>query len=295
MKIETIDLNLLGNKKAIASFLVVGNGRPVLVESGPHSTTPVLVAALEEHGYEPSDIEAVLLTHIHLDHAGAAGWWSRQGAKIYVHPVGAPHLIDNSRLLRSALRSFGDDLARLWGDMPEADPEMVIPIADREVIEVAGLRFLALDTPGHAGHHHSYKIEDAIFTGDVAGVVIEGLTLRELSAPPPEFQPQLWRKSLEAIESESPSTLYLTHFGRVDDPKMHLEKFRSVFEHCAEFVRVRNSEGMERDTILREYAGWRRKHAKTHGVEGSWFNSYQIMNPDHLTVDGILRYFRKRS
>ena len=116
----------------------------------------------------------VLLTHIHLDHGGAAGWWSRQGARVHVHPVGAPHLLNPEKLLASAQRIYGDDMGRLWGDFLAVPRDRLIEHADNDTIEIGGLAFTAIETPGHAEHHFAYLCEGTCFTGDIGGVRLNG-------------------------------------------------------------------------------------------------------------------------
>ena len=199
MKIDTLDLDFQGMSRSIASYLLEGPGGYVLIETGPMSTLDTLRRRLDERGLTPDDIRHLFVTHIHLDHAGAAGWWARQGAQIYVHPAGAPHLVDPSKLWRSAGRIYGDQMEILWGHILPAPAEQVTTIADGETIEVAGLSLMALDTPGHAGHHHVYRLEDIAFTGDAAGVRISGSPWVSLPAPPPEFNRELWEKSLDRL------------------------------------------------------------------------------------------------
>src|SRR5690606_8936954 len=119
-----------GMSQVTAVYLLVGPDGPVLIETGPGSTLPAVRAALAAHGFAPADVRAVLLTHIHLDHAGAAGWWAQQGTPIYVHHVGAPHLIDPTKLLASATRIYGDNMGPLWGEMLAAPAERVTPLHD---------------------------------------------------------------------------------------------------------------------------------------------------------------------
>src|SRR5512143_2025441 len=168
--VQTLDLNFLELAGTIAVYLIPHPHGAVLVESGPGSTLHNLKAGLESHGLKPSDISDVLLTHIHLDHAGSAGWWARQGARIHVHPVGAPHLLDPEKLLASAQRIYGDQMDRLWGEfLPVPDDRLVI-IQDGDEVEIDGLCFKALDTPGHANHHYAYLFGDVCFTGDIGGI-----------------------------------------------------------------------------------------------------------------------------
>jgi glyoxylase-like metal-dependent hydrolase (beta-lactamase superfamily II) len=157
MKIHTLDLHFQNLDHAIAAYLVEGPDGYLLIETGPMSTLPALQARLAEHGLSAADVPDVLVTHIHLDHSGAAGWWGQQGARIYVHPMGTPHIIDPSRLWQSASRIYGEEMEALWGSVLPAPAEQVITVRDGEQIEAAGLTLSAIDTPGHAGHHHTYR------------------------------------------------------------------------------------------------------------------------------------------
>ena len=294
MEIHALDLHFQQQPNTIASYLVIGPMGPVLVETGPMSTLATLQARLAEHGYRPTDIRNVLVTHIHLDHAGAAGWWARQGAQIYVHAVGAPHLIDPSRLLRSATRIYGDKMDTLWGDILAAPAEQVTPVVDGQSIEVAGLSFRAIDTPGHAFHHHVYQLGDIAFTGDAAGVRIPGIFFVDLPAPPPEFQPELWQKSIEQLLACSFTAIYPTHFGRLDDWRQQLEVLSGLMQVASDFVRVRLKAGIERDQILEDYRAWFNARAQAGGMSADSFDHYEAANPLTMSVDGIIRYWTKK-
>ena len=146
--IQTLDLHFLDIDHAIAAFLVETSDGPVLIETGPHSTFEVLTTALQKHGYTPEDIKHVMLTHIHFDHAGAAWAFAKTGAKIYVHPFGAPHLAEPSKLYNSAKQIYGDEMERLWGTMKNIDPSLLISPEDNEVITIGKTHFKALYTLG---------------------------------------------------------------------------------------------------------------------------------------------------
>jgi glyoxylase-like metal-dependent hydrolase (beta-lactamase superfamily II) len=142
-----------------------------------------------------------LLTHIHLDHAGAAGWLSRQGAEIFVHPVGAPHLLNPEKLIASATRIYGERMQTLWGEiLPVEQNRLKIP-KDAEEIRAGNLKFVAINTPGHAEHHYSYLFEDLCFSGDVGGVRIPGYPYLRAPMPPPELHFGRWRESLVRLRS----------------------------------------------------------------------------------------------
>jgi glyoxylase-like metal-dependent hydrolase (beta-lactamase superfamily II) len=295
MNIHTLDLKFLGKSHTIASYLIEGPAGPVLVETGPASTLANLQAGLAEHGYRPADIHHILVSHIHLDHAGAAGWWAQQGAQIYVHPVGAPHLVDPTRLLASATRIYGEDMDRLWGQILPAPEDKVTPVQDGEIIKVAGLSFKAMDTPGHAYHHHVYQLGDIAFTGDAAGIRIPGINFVDLPAPPPEFNLELWQITIDRLLEQPFETIYPTHFGRLNSWRSQLERLKALLQEASEFVRSRMDTGLERKNILSDYMAWHRRRAEAVQMPQEIFEQYEAANPHFMSVDGLIRYWRKRS
>jgi glyoxylase-like metal-dependent hydrolase (beta-lactamase superfamily II) len=294
MRIEILDLNFGGLAEVIAAFLVFGPEGPVLVETGPGSTLPQLLARLAEHGIEPEEVRHVLVTHIHLDHSGAAGWWAQQGATVYVHEVGAPHLIDPGKLLASAGRIYVDRMDSLWGETLPAPAERVVAVEDGAVIEVAGLRFDAISTPGHAWHHHVFRLEDVAFVGDAAGIRIGERAWIDLPAPPPEFDLEAWKESLERLRRESISTIYRTHFGPTTGVNDQLDRFETLLDEGAESVREMLEEGLDREAMSDRFADLMRRRAEALGVDPGAFRAYELANPRIMSVDGIARYWRKR-
>lgn len=294
MHIHVLDLHFQQNPHAIAAYLLEGPAGYALIETGPDSTRPTLLKQLANHGLSPADIQHILVTHIHLDHAGCAGWWAQQGATVYVHPVGAPHLIDPSRLLASAGRIYGDQMDTLWGQVLPAPEENIVIVADGQIIEVAGLTLTAINTPGHAGHHHVYRLGDIGFMGDAAGVRLPGNDWVSIPAVPPEFKPELWLNTLDRLEQESFRTIYPTHFGRVEDVAGHLAMVRANLLSVTDYVREALAAGQDRDLILHHYRQWQREQAAGRGVTDEVFQHYEAANPLYMSVDGILRYWRKR-
>ncbi|MFQ5738915.1 MAG: MBL fold metallo-hydrolase [Acidobacteriota bacterium] len=294
MKIHTLDLEFQGVSRAVAAYLIIAPAGPVLVETGPASTLPTLLDRLRDLGLQPPDIGHILLTHIHLDHAGAAGWWTRQGARIHVHPRGARHLIDPARLLGSAERIYGDRMESLWGTTEPALPEQVTTVEDEEVVEVGGLRFQALETPGHARHHHTYRLGDLAFTGDVAGLRLPGSNLIALPAPPPEFDLEAWLESISRLERLPLSAIFPTHVGRQEGLPQHWAGLRELLQQSTRFVRQRMEAGMERDDLVEEYRHWNGQRALQAGLKPEIIHQYSIANPLDMSVDGIMRYWRKR-
>src|SRR6185437_2316822 len=154
------------------------------------------------------------LSHIHFDHAGAAWRFSELNATVYVHPRGAPHLIDPTKLVESATRIFGDEMERLWGRIAPVPTERVKVLEDNEVVRVAPFEIRAVATPGHASHHHVYHWNDTVFGGDVAGVRLGGGPPTPPFVPP-ELDIEAWRESIGTIRRLNPARLYLPHFGLV--------------------------------------------------------------------------------
>lgn len=295
MQIETLDLEFQNIPNVIASYLVLGAQGPVLVETGPSSTLSTLIQRLDDHGIAPADIRHVLVTHIHLDHAGAAGWWAQQGSRIYVHPFGAPHLVDPGRLVASAERIYGDRMASLWGDILPAPPDKVVPVQDGEVIEVAGLAFTAIETPGHARHHHVYQLGEIAFAGDAAGIRLPGATWIDVPAPPPEFDREAWKVSTAKLRDLGLSTLCPTHYGPTTDVAGQLDTLEAELDTVTEYVRTMMGEGLDRDAMVERYTGWLEKREAKEGVVGDLALAHDISNPRPMSVDGIARYWRKRA
>lgn len=294
MNIYTLDLNFLNLPQTIAAFLVIGPEGPVLVETGPASTLGTLKMRLAEHGFQPGDIRHVLVTHIHLDHSGAAGWWAGQGAHIYVHHVGAPHLVDPAKLLASARRIYGEAMDTLWGEVLPVPADRITALQDGDRIRAAGLTFVALDTPGHARHHHALRLGEAIFSGDAAGVRLLGNAFTILPSPPPEFDLEAWEATIARLKREDIGALYLTHFGPVEDVRAHLEAFQALLHDAARFVRDQMQAGVERDELIRQYTGWNRARSQTQHIPDEVFQRYEMANPLYMAVDGLMRYWRKK-
>jgi len=294
MKIHTLDLNFQNVPQTIASYLIVGDGGPVLVETGPGSTLSNLHAELARHGFQPADVRHVLVTHIHLDHAGAAGWWAQHGAQVYVHHFGAQHLIDPERLLQSATRIYGDKMDTLWGEFLPSPAEQVTLVHDGDVIDVAGLQFRAIETPGHARHHHVFRLGDVAFTGDAAGIHLPDMPTIDVPAPPPEFELEVWEATIDRLLAENLSTLYPTHFGALHNPTEHLTELKALMRDITFYIKGHLDAGMERDDLVETYNNWNRARLHGAGMGDTAVHQYEISNPWYMSVDGITRYWRKR-
>jgi glyoxylase-like metal-dependent hydrolase (beta-lactamase superfamily II) len=294
MRIETLDLDFQGMPRVIAAFLIHGPESPVLVETGPASALPALLDRLTERGIEPQDVRDVLVTHIHLDHAGAAGWWASQGARVWVHEVGARHLVDPSKLLGSATRIYGDEMDTLWGEITPAPADRVKPVKDGETLKVGGLSIQAIASPGHAWHHHVYRLEEAAFTGDIAGILLPESRWIDLPAPPPEFDLEVWKGTLEKLRGLGLQTLYRTHFGPTSDVEEELAVLEEILERGASWIREMIEQGLDRDRMIERFSTLMRERAVEQGSTEEDARAYELANPRVMSVDGIARYWRKR-
>jgi glyoxylase-like metal-dependent hydrolase (beta-lactamase superfamily II) len=269
-----IDCMHLGRDRVIGAWEVEPG---VIVDPGPASCAETLLAGLQA---EP---RALLLTHIHLDHAGAAGILARRfpDLQVYVHEEGAPHLADPSRLIRSAGRLYGGEIERLWGEIAPVGPERLTPLAGGEEVE----RCEVHHTPGHAGSHVVYldRARGDAFTGDVAGVRIPPSRLTIAPTPPPEIDVEAWIRSIGLVRELAPSRLCVTHFGAGEDPPAQLDAVEAYLREAAEV-----SAGDDAD----EFARW--LGAVLAGESADVAERLrQAMPPEQLWL-GLERYWRKR-
>jgi len=229
----------MGNERSIGSYLLDTDDGPALFDCGPTTTIDALKAGLEQQGLALADVRHLLLSHIHLDHAGAAGVLVREHPSLRVHvsEIGAPHLVDPERLERSARRLYGDTFDTLWGELAAVPAENVRVVGDR----VVGLA--CFPTPGHAAHHVSYLDRDGtLYAGDAAGVRIQPGRHVLPPTPPPELDVDSWQATIEELERRDPERLALIHFGVADDPQRHLAELRLELYDWADFVRGGASE-----------------------------------------------------
>jgi glyoxylase-like metal-dependent hydrolase (beta-lactamase superfamily II) len=238
-QLHCIDLMHMGVPGAIGSWVVAGPDGWVVLESGPESTWEVLRAGLCALGVSPKDVAALLLTHIHLDHAGGAWKFAERGVPVYVHHVGAPHLIDPARLERSARRVYGDRYDQLWGPMRPCDASLIHAVSGGDIVDAAGLRFEAIESLGHANHHHAWHILSSgdLFTGDAAGMRVPGTDWITVPMPPPEFDPVVWGQTLDRLAAGPWTQFHLTHGGTVNTTEAHLNQLRSSMNSQVDWLR----------------------------------------------------------
>ncbi|MFK7800446.1 MAG: MBL fold metallo-hydrolase, partial [Anaerolineae bacterium] len=224
----------------------------------------------------------------------AAGWWASQGAHIYVHRVGARHMIDPSRLVASARRVYGDEMDTLWGELLPIDPNNLTELDDGDVITVGDFEFECLDTPGHATHHMAYRLGDVCFTGDSAGTRLADRAMIDIPASPPEFDRPTWLKTVERLQSYNFREIYPTHFGRIADPAAHLSEFAAFIPMVSDFIGELMQAGKDRAEILEAFIGWQTGRAKAAGFSPVETEQYLTSSPPEVSVDGIMRFWRKK-
>jgi glyoxylase-like metal-dependent hydrolase (beta-lactamase superfamily II) len=273
---RVIDVMHLGRQHVIGCWEVDG----ALVDPGPESSLETLLAALGEE-----TPRALLLTHIHLDHAAATGALVRRfpQLEVYVHERGAPHLVDPTRLLASASRLYGDAMERLWGEIVPVPEANVKPLAGGE--RVLGMRVAY--TPGHASHHVCYLHEETgtAFVGDVAAVLIPGSNLVVPPTPPPDIDIEAWEGSIGIVEGWQPERLALTHFGGVDEPAGHLALVRE---------RLHEEAALARELSEADYERHHRARVAEHAANADAAAELIQCVPPQFQWRGLDRYWRRR-
>jgi glyoxylase-like metal-dependent hydrolase (beta-lactamase superfamily II) len=295
-QIYTLDLNFLGCQGAIASYLVPYTDGLILIESGPGSTQDQLENNFHTLGYKLEDLTHLFLSHIHLDHAGAAGWLAeRTGASVFVHPRGAPHMQDPSRLLASAARIYQEKMDELWGAFLPVPEEQLVILTDGDEVQAGSYVFRALDTPGHANHHLAYLLDDICFSGDVGGVRIQNgnVSNLRLPMPPPEFHPPRWRESIAKLKKEQITRIAPTHYGIFKDVEWHLDQLLTELDIVEEWMAAMMPRDLEIEALRKEFLDWVQIRSKEAGLGGGTIDAFEKANPSGMSADGIKRYWDK--
>ena len=298
MKIETIDLNFLGTEQVIASFLLLGDDSAALVETGPTTCVDSLVGGLRENGVSLEDVGQVFLTHVHLDHAGASGNLAEllPNATFYVHEVGYPHMVDPSKLLKSASRIYGGRMEELWGEVLPVPEDRLVTLGDGEEIEAAGGVLTTHDTPGHAYHHLAYLEPESgtLFAGDVAGIRLPGQSYVRPPTPPPEIDVEAWMQSIETVRGISPEIICPTHFGSYEDVDRHLGELEQRLQDWLLFVEEQMDEEAEREQIAYELKAKGDAEMLAEGASPEESEHYDLAGNYEMLVDGLMRYVSRK-
>ena len=293
MSIHILDLHFLKQPHTIASYLVPDdvNGH-ILVESGPYSTFQTLQDKVAMLGYKFSDIRHVLLTHIHFDHAGAAWALARQGAKIYVHPAGYKHLQNPEKLYNSAKMIYKDQMESLWGIMKPIDEEDLVQVEHEQVLKLGIHKFTAYHTPGHAVHHIAWLLKDYLFTGDAAGVCINGGPVAP-PCPPPDIQLETWKESIEMMRQLPVKQLCLTQFGMIPNTPEFFDDLLKRMDLWALWIKERFDKNMSAEEITPLFTEFVQNELLKAGMPNYELKKYNGANPSWMSVAGLLRYWSK--
>jgi glyoxylase-like metal-dependent hydrolase (beta-lactamase superfamily II) len=292
--VYTLDLNFLGYPQSIAAYLVETSEGPLLIETGPYSTFEVLKNEIKRCGFKLDEIKHVFLSHIHLDHAGAAWALAEQGANIYLHPFGETHLAHPEKLMESAKRIYQEDMDRLWGQMHPIPMDQLRSTVHLEEIIIGNLCLQALHTPGHAKHHIAWKMDDLIFSGDVAGVKIQKGPVVP-PCPPPDINLEDWIHSIDLILACEPSQIYLTHFGVIKNVPAHMHALKSMIHDWSQWVKKNWMAGFTADELTPKFSEYTSQQLLRLGVDPLGIKQYEAANPSWMSVAGLIRYWEKKT
>jgi glyoxylase-like metal-dependent hydrolase (beta-lactamase superfamily II) len=299
LRIVPVDLVYLDQPGAALAFLIEIEGLPpALVECGPEACRPRLEEELRRHGVDPGAIGNLFLTHIHLDHAGAAGVFAARGTTVHMHPRGLRHLVDPARLNDSSRRVHGERFDRWYGPMAAIEPNRLAAAADGTTVDLGPVRFRAVETPGHAKHHHAWMLEHPggreCFTGDVAAMVVPGSEFISVPTPATDFDPEAWDASLARLAAERPDRLWLTHGGRVDDAGDFLARARRRVAEEASFL-IETALSCDDREALDRYRAWLHPHAEAAGVDRAVRSAF--LGPAFLEMNlaGVRKLLKDRA
>ena len=297
-----VDLVFGDRPHVIAAFAIDGPGGVTLIETGPSSTLPALLDGLRGGGIDLERVTTILVTHIHLDHSGAAGRLLRHvpNATVRVHPAGAPHLIDPTRLLASATRIYGDRMGALWGEVVPVPAERVVPLEDGERVPAGDGEVTAIFTPGHASHHVAYwdAADRALYTGDVGGVRVPGTSYVCPPTPPPDLDPTAWFSSIARMRSLNPGRLYLTHFGEVIDVAGHFDRLAAGLDEILALGAAAHEAGPEGGDLTTAIRAMVRDGLVNDGQTadvGDALDTIEAASPSGMAAMGLERWARKRT
>lgn len=297
-KITTLDDHWMGRPRSIATALLESDGHRAIVDPGPGSTLDTLRKELGAHGVSVHDLDAILLTHIHLDHAGSSGALAKENPRVavYVHKLGAPHMMDPAKLLASAARLWPDNLDELFGEvLPVAESNLRI-LEGGETITLGSRKIEVAYTPGHASHHVSYfdNVEGVAFVGDTTGIRIEGHSYVMPATPPPDIDLRLWDSSFATILERKPKRLFLTHFGFSENPAAHIAQFRERLHRWMEttekILQTAKSDSGAMDSFMAAMRAEIGEHLPAEEVE-----QYVATAGLNLSFLGLARHARKRA
>ena len=293
-----LDTNWLGHPRSIAAVLLESDGHRAIIDPGPASSLPTLRQHLDSRGISVSDLNAILLTHIHLDHAGATGALIRENPnlEVYVHKVGMLHMADPTKLLASAERLWPGELGHLFGETLPVPFGNLRMLKGGETLSLGSRNLEVVYTPGHASHHVSYfdSSDGTAFVGDTAGFHIEGEDYVVPLAPPPDIDLEIWNASLDAILARAPARLFLTHFGYSNDPAAHIAEYRKNLQRWAALAAKVLRSTPDQNAALEKFVSEASAEIKQR-LSAAEAAHYIFNCGLNLTWLGLARYHRKRA
>jgi glyoxylase-like metal-dependent hydrolase (beta-lactamase superfamily II) len=292
--IAAIDLGFQALPSAIMGFLIEGTSGYTVIEPGPGSCFPAWETALTQRGASLNDVRRVFTTHVHLDHAGAAGHFAQKGATIFCHPLAARHLLDPTRLWESSRMVYGDQMEPLWGSMIPVPPQQLVILEDGEHHGQHQERILAMETPGHARHHHAWEHQGILFAGDTAGVRKPGGKALTVTGAPPQFDAEAYETTLLKLAGHHFDRLALTHGGFHEDVRDHLDRYRDEVRVQTDFLSGLCQKGQPDSSIAKEYRDWLHDRILACGKDPEEVKWHDACNPVALNVMGICLYLRKK-
>ena len=295
--LDYVDLHFLGRPRLIATAILQHAGDVALVDPGPSTTLEHLREALKRKGFTIRDVRQLLLTHIHLDHAGAAGSLVRENddIEVFVHERGAPHMANPERLLRSASRLYGEDMGPLWGEFLPVPEKNLRVLKGEETITAGGRQLQVAYTPGHASHHVSYfdPATSVAFVGDTAGIRLESYVMPP--TPPPDVDLEAWQQSEARILRWNPDTLFLTHFGPFHGAKIQFQQLRDTVAEWSVIVRrLINDASMDESQRENSFVEQARA-ALRRAVGDAEADQYSRAGRLDYSWQGLSRYWRQQT
>jgi len=293
-----ISLPFQDEEEIIGSYLLAGKDELVLIDPGPSSTLDALLERMRYTGFDPQDLTHILVTHVHLDHAGAVGSLARRvpKARVSVHKLGAPHLLDTSKLVASAKRIYGEKMQQLWGTIEPVPEEQLNVLEGNEILNLADRRLEVHYAPGHAIHHVIFfdAHSGELFAGDVAGVRLQGNDFVRPPTPPPDLDLEAWSASLDLLKRLRPDVLYIAHYGAVRNMLSHISSLRERLYGWGDFVLHAMNEGKTEEEIIAMLI--KQANPELERVSRTFRDvvRYDIATNYPMTVQGYMRYWRKK-
>jgi glyoxylase-like metal-dependent hydrolase (beta-lactamase superfamily II) len=292
-----VDVEYLGNPFYIACAVLEGDEGLALIDPGPAVSLPGLDRGLARVGYSIDDVTHLLLTHIHLDHAGGSGTLVQRNPsiRVCVHERGAKHMIDPERLLASAERIYGDQMDALWGEFLAVPEENVNVLTGGEELQAGGRVLDVAYTPGHASHHVSYFDDGTgiAYVGDTAGIRIANEPVTLPVTPPPDIDLEAWDESLQKIEAWSPERLFVTHFGADTNVSGTLDQLRERLMQWSLYVRRTMQSDITDEECATEFVTWVREDLERN-LPADKVPVYQVSSMPEMSWHGLARYWRKK-